>query len=1224
MMTKDKKPFTYTPGGIDLSQIKSERMAKRLARNAQAEGVGSAQQQNRPLQPQSPGSGSPVASIGAAALGMPFQVLPTAQAAPGAIAGKNTNGGNAPAPPPPPPPSSNLLPASSLGVSANSSNVSRKSPTQQTQFEPPPIGFRPEIKIPSNPMAALRKVPPPIEKNNFWKDEYVKEHSKSPMRESGNDLTDNNDYNAGNNYHQTRCNQMNNNHNTDGSKNSTAISPVNGTNQYQQTPNANINNNAYVNYQQPQQQQFASSLPSQPTTPQPYVVHSPSTPGQQLPTSKPEFRSVAPPQPPSVSVYTRQSDSPRIQLDNETSPQSSFNKYSQQQQGPGINVSPSAQQQITSPSSGTSASPTQTIPWRAQRNNQQQTSQKPLYNNNVQQQQSDNYNNTQSPKPTNVGSLYIAPLTPPNEPQAQHIVRQQMLQQTQQQQQQRQSQQPTQQLRWLTSQPAAREQPEWARPDENGNVVPSTINRVKSPLPSSLTTNTAEQQQPIYNNGMQNFGSQSSHVSPEQTPTNNPGQLNFNSQPTTTNNAPGYIMRTPNQFVDQGYNSYVGQQFSGQQQHQQHQQQQQQQQQHVISSIGQQLNAPRMVIQQQQQASAPRTHIIPIAIEGNEGTRGPVSKTPIVIQNDQRTPPVQSKSFRILQKITDTIGEGNANMKDSTAATMRHRPDNYVDAEPQLQKPQFARQMSAQQARNSLTVEQMRRLQIAHEKDFNEIEQHIPPSEQQVAEPKKYTGSAIPSRSFKILQAMTAPENAATYNSQQCKEINDERNHIHNLSTTRCHSLPPNSTMPTSYPNYCDYDCHWHHQGHVTNWHYIQILSQSLENMENCVLPLCYAPYHHPFLTYCRPSVNLVKPTSDLDLKHQVCTSCFPSLYSPCSNSHASHPYMSRPESRNFRRARSVLPDIIITPSEDFPDSQRKIKHDSVRSSSPILEYKSLNPQKNCSINSSDQKLTDNTTTSSVQQSYEKASERSDVNNIQNYYTANPKSFNDVFNDDFTISETSSEEDDDEDDEEDDVEDEDENIPEGMNVNAQDSVQTEDSLEDENLSIIQEEKSELERNRDYTKAGSNDLLQTIKISDQNHYKYGKPIERNDNDEREQSASVTVRLPLKFRFRRSFNDANIATVEVGNSEIEDQKDSILLDKTSNCLEIKSENDNSETEIDNSYNVSVTLPLKSSIDFLKNNSSSAKSPIIQLSVDKNTSSSISASPELEDIRPGQSDL
>jgi len=37
---------------------------------------------------------------------------------------------------------------------------------------------------------------------------------------------------------------------------------------------------------------------------------------------------------------------------------------------------------------------------------------------------------------------------------------------------------------------------------------------------------------------------------------------------------------------------------------------------------------------------------------------------------------------------------------------------------------------------------------------------YVPASEQQAPEPKKYTGSAIPSRSFKILQAMTTPENA--------------------------------------------------------------------------------------------------------------------------------------------------------------------------------------------------------------------------------------------------------------------------------------------------------------------------------------------------------------------------------------------------------------------------------------------------------------------------------
>lgn len=36
MMTKDKKPFTYTPGGIDLSEIRSPRMQKRIVRNQNA------------------------------------------------------------------------------------------------------------------------------------------------------------------------------------------------------------------------------------------------------------------------------------------------------------------------------------------------------------------------------------------------------------------------------------------------------------------------------------------------------------------------------------------------------------------------------------------------------------------------------------------------------------------------------------------------------------------------------------------------------------------------------------------------------------------------------------------------------------------------------------------------------------------------------------------------------------------------------------------------------------------------------------------------------------------------------------------------------------------------------------------------------------------------------------------------------------------------------------
>lgn len=38
-MSRERKPFTYTPGGLDLSEIKSERMAQRLMRNAMNQGV---------------------------------------------------------------------------------------------------------------------------------------------------------------------------------------------------------------------------------------------------------------------------------------------------------------------------------------------------------------------------------------------------------------------------------------------------------------------------------------------------------------------------------------------------------------------------------------------------------------------------------------------------------------------------------------------------------------------------------------------------------------------------------------------------------------------------------------------------------------------------------------------------------------------------------------------------------------------------------------------------------------------------------------------------------------------------------------------------------------------------------------------------------------------------------------------------------------------------------
>lgn len=189
-MTKDKKPFTYTPGGIDLSQIKSPRMAKSkhkitfigllsftsfnhftgISANANSPGVGNtpkvsplAQISNNggtspmiqtPQTPQSAGvppPPPPMPSMGSLAMGMPFQVFPTG-----------------PAPP-----------TKTQQAAKPQTNGTAKKPQQS--FEPPPMGCRPEIKIPENPMAALRKVPRPQQRDDYWIQEYVEEKARNSI-----------------------------------------------------------------------------------------------------------------------------------------------------------------------------------------------------------------------------------------------------------------------------------------------------------------------------------------------------------------------------------------------------------------------------------------------------------------------------------------------------------------------------------------------------------------------------------------------------------------------------------------------------------------------------------------------------------------------------------------------------------------------------------------------------------------------------------------------------------------------------------------------------------------------------------------------------------------------------------------------------------------------------------------------------------------------------------
>ncbi|XP_059469635.1 uncharacterized protein LOC132193185 isoform X2 [Neocloeon triangulifer] len=138
--SKDKKPFTYTPGGIDLSQIKSPRMARRICRNAANEGVS-----GPPPPPPTNGQQAPPPPP------MAMPILPPQVAVPVL-------------PPPPPMPQNNHRPPPSP------QQMRPPLPPQQ-QTRPPPLQQPSLAEVmkaslpaqpPSSPQPQLQQRPPPM------------------------------------------------------------------------------------------------------------------------------------------------------------------------------------------------------------------------------------------------------------------------------------------------------------------------------------------------------------------------------------------------------------------------------------------------------------------------------------------------------------------------------------------------------------------------------------------------------------------------------------------------------------------------------------------------------------------------------------------------------------------------------------------------------------------------------------------------------------------------------------------------------------------------------------------------------------------------------------------------------------------------------------------------------------------------------------------------------
>lgn len=213
---------------------------------------------------------------------------------------------------------------------------------------------------------------------------------------------------------------------------------------------------------------------------------------------------------------------------------------------------------------------------------------------------------------------------------------------------------------------------------------------------------------------------------------------------------------------------------------------------------------------QQPQPSSGGGYIIPIMIEGGEkrvssgpGSNAPYAhptsrnstvdsqpvkivqqRGPVVVQPAEQGP-VQSRSFRVLQKITDTDLQNDVDPEqlrklqlseddrilmnkfkeqvDSDTFLHQEEDPRYRGAAIPSRAFRFLQTMTdAGEAPVTATTPRAQNVvnkkQNRNSKSFEETQANLPPSEQQAPEPKKYMGSAIPSRSFRILQAMTAPE----------------------------------------------------------------------------------------------------------------------------------------------------------------------------------------------------------------------------------------------------------------------------------------------------------------------------------------------------------------------------------------------------------------------------------------------------------------------------------
>ncbi|XP_055302930.1 uncharacterized protein LOC129568711 [Sitodiplosis mosellana] len=1183
MMTKDKKPFTYTPGGIDLSQIKSPRMAQRISRNANMEGVTN-QPKPSPLAQQNTHTAAsgppPPPSMPVHAL--PVQVFP-----------------QGPPAPPPAPKSAQL----NVANGNKSPSMQRKSPQPQS-FEPPPFGFRPEIKIPPNPMANLRKVAPPKPKEVDWSEEFRKERSKSPMPGAvapepiAQETQSPDSFNVQQQYNKPTHVKVDSPINTVQQPFLPRQTSLKESDKTPTDQNNNFSSNNYggnFNQSSPQQRiysPFASS--PQPNLPKPLSPVKLNQQEENVPIYVRSSQRATSPKPPTPQQEFGQT---------QPSPVSSFQRQPSLEQAQTPIYTRSPRNVTASPVVGgrnVTASPVKQFNQTtfSQPNTNDSTEKYPIYVRSFQKQQA-------PPAPIQTQTRTQAQ-TPPVSVQQPLSTAQPFVSEPGRQYQQQPNRsansnaQGTQMPPWMRR-TNSKELPEWANNSDEFNLPTAP----QSNQPTNQQTNTfstnsnypTNESTTQYGNNNSSAGVSKERVVPiqfEQSPTKTPTSPGFTAQPyqstppqynrvqpppfapTASNYASTY--NDPHKFVDQGYNNVQN------------------------WDISQRVTSPTA-------KSSDGSRVIPIKLEdGHPYIDGPVHviqsgnyrfiihDCPLAAElqyvknrlSDARSTPNQSKSFRVLQQITDT---------------MKVDP-NETAAPAELHQPHYSRPLGAQ----DMNEHQLRKMKL------NEDPSKNAPSFE--ARFRSQFPDWVPCKPHSVLQSVMRPDNDVhnnIYLSHLCifvadvQVLNTDKNdHLNSFShlNNSFSNIPYTVSMPPDTP--LQSDC----EDSIAE----AVPLQNDDIYESCIYDSYYdrsPPKSRPVSCYSDSSTIVprivVTPTQEDNEKRRASMTNYENLTEKMAN-----------QNKAFEKLTSKLNQIYTIEDDanktelkcdennDLNSDQKPIFNNQPTLPSP-LSNKSTNFENSKILQHSQELDSSQSESDSETEQNDSHSEQHDAETFDTYDRKRNDSLYEI--EDIRESELHSD-------------DESADIIEFIIDNSGDATSNCDTVEfNDHLSVIFEEDEHLHRrvkldsmcssNSSATLANEDngskhfDSAEAEEEEEEEEEEEGDDVSDSDNEE-DQSTSVTVRLPLRLSFSRSSNDEEITTVMVGKSEIQ-VEENVVTTKTlisedsapdvSVCVSLrprsrpsysqqssvdtsnnKSVDDYNDNDEDSEVSVSVSLPLR----------------------------------------------